>query len=78
MCLYKGEAVKPDEVSQEPRVRFVLKGSGRKAGDRMRVSAQLIGPPTGYHLWVERYAGMTAPGQQQTSTPFPIYVCCWG
>ena len=53
--LYKGKAVKPAEVSQELGVRYVLEGSVRKAGDRVRISAQLIDPATGYHLWAERY-----------------------
>ncbi len=53
--LYKGKAVKPVEVSQELGVRYVLEGSVRKAGDRVRISAQLIDPTTGYHLWAERY-----------------------
>jgi adenylate cyclase len=53
--LYKGKAVKPVEVSRELGVRYVLEGSVRKAGDRVRISAQLIDPPTGYHLWAERY-----------------------
>ncbi len=52
---YKGEAVEPQRVSQELGVRYVLEGSVRKAGDRVRISAQLIDPPTGYHLWAERY-----------------------
>ncbi len=53
--LYKGKAVKPVEVSRELGVRYVLEGSVRKAGDRVRISAQLIDPTTGYHLWAERY-----------------------
>ena len=53
--LYKGKAVKPIEVSQELGVRYVLEGSVRKAADRVRISAQLIDPTTGYHLWAERY-----------------------
>ncbi len=53
--LYKGKAVKPGEVSRELGVRYVLEGSVRKAGDRVRISAQLIDAGTGYHLWAERY-----------------------
>ena len=53
--LYKGKAVEPQRVSQELGVRYVLEGSVRKAGDRVRISAQLIDPTTGYHLWAERY-----------------------
>jgi adenylate cyclase len=53
--LYKGKAVEPQRVSQELGVRYVLEGRVRKAADRVRSSAQLIDPTTGYHLWAERY-----------------------
>ncbi|MDX1513345.1 MAG: adenylate/guanylate cyclase domain-containing protein [Gammaproteobacteria bacterium] len=53
--LYKNQAVKPAEVSRDLGVRYVLEGSVRKAGDRVRISAQLIDAGTGYHLWAERY-----------------------
>ncbi len=52
---YKGKAVKVQEVSRELGVRYVLEGSVRKAGDRVRVTAQLIDGTTGGHLWSERY-----------------------
>jgi adenylate cyclase len=52
---YKGKAVKPDQVSQELRVRYILEGSVRKANGRMRITAQLVDAATGYHLWAERY-----------------------
>jgi adenylate cyclase len=52
---YKGEAVKPAQVSRELGVRYVLEGSVRKAGNRVRITAQLIDATTGYHLWAERY-----------------------
>jgi adenylate cyclase len=52
---YKGKAVKVDQVSQELGVRYVLEGSVRKAGDRMRITAQMVDATTGYHLWAERY-----------------------
>jgi adenylate cyclase len=53
--LYKGRAVKPKQVSEELGVRYVLEGSVRKSGDRVRVTAQLIDATTGGHLWAERY-----------------------
>src|SRR2546427_991662 len=53
--LYKGKAVKPEQVSQELGVRYVLEGSVRKAGDRVRITAQLVEASTGYHRWAERY-----------------------
>ncbi|MBI3304501.1 MAG: tetratricopeptide repeat protein, partial [Deltaproteobacteria bacterium] len=53
--LYKGKAVKPEQVSKELGVRYVLEGSIRKAGNRVRITAQLIDATTGYHLWADRY-----------------------
>ena len=52
---YKGKAIKPEQVSTDLGVRYVLEGSIRKAGARVRISAQLIDAMTGYHLWAERY-----------------------
>jgi adenylate cyclase len=52
---YKGKAVKVQEVSRELGVRFILEGSVRKAGNRVRISAQLVDAITGGHLWAERY-----------------------
>ncbi len=53
--VYKGQAVDVKKVSREQGVRYVLEGSVRKAGNRVRVSAQLIDATTGLHLWAERY-----------------------
>jgi adenylate cyclase len=55
VCLYKGKAVKPEQVSKELGVRYMVEGSVRKAGSRVRIAAQLIDATTGYHLWAERY-----------------------
>jgi adenylate cyclase len=52
---YKSQAVDVKQVSQEQGVRYVLEGSVRKAGGRVRVTAQLIDATTGHHLWAERY-----------------------
>jgi adenylate cyclase len=52
---YKGKAIKPERVSADLGVRYVLEGSIRKAGTRVRITAQLIDATTGYHLWAERY-----------------------
>jgi adenylate cyclase len=52
---YKGRPVKVQQVREELGVRYVLEGSVRKAGDRVRITAQLIDATTGYHLWSERY-----------------------
>ncbi|MBI3800705.1 MAG: tetratricopeptide repeat protein [Deltaproteobacteria bacterium] len=53
--LYKGKILKPSQVNQELGVRYMLEGSVRKSGNRVRISAQLIDTTTGYHLWAERY-----------------------
>jgi adenylate cyclase len=53
--LYKGKAIKPEQISQALGVRYVLEGSVRKAGNRVRITAQLIDTTTRYHLWAERY-----------------------
>ena len=52
---YKGKPVKVKQVSEELGVRYVLEGSVRKAGDKVRITAQLIDALTGHHLWGERY-----------------------
>jgi TolB-like protein/Flp pilus assembly protein TadD len=52
---YKGKAVKIEEVGRELGVRYVLEGSVRRAGDRVRITAQLVDAETGGHLWAERY-----------------------
>ena len=52
---YKGTATRPQLVCEELDVRYVLEGSVRKAGARVRITAQLIDGETGGHLWAERY-----------------------
>jgi serine/threonine protein kinase/tetratricopeptide (TPR) repeat protein len=52
---YRGTAVDPARVASELGVRAVLEGSVRRAGDRVRISAQLINGSDGFHLWAERY-----------------------
>jgi len=52
---YKGKPVKVKQVSEELGVKYVLEGSIQKAGDRLRVNAQLIDALNGHHLWAERY-----------------------
>ena len=52
---YKGKPVKVKQVSEELGVKYVLEGSVQKAGDRLRVTGQLIDALEGRHLWAERY-----------------------
>jgi len=52
---YKGRAVDVKQVGRELGVRYVLEGGLRKAGNRIRVTAQLVEAETGKHVWAERY-----------------------
>jgi TolB-like protein len=54
---YKGRAVDVKEVGRELGVRYVLEGSVRKAGQRVRITGQLIDAITGTHLWADRFDG---------------------
>ncbi len=53
--VYKGKAVKIQDVARELDVQYVVEGSVRKAGGRVRISVQLIDAETGQHVWAERY-----------------------
>ena len=53
--VYKNRAVDVKQVARELGVRYVLEGSVRRAGKRLRISAQLIDAVTGGHHWAERY-----------------------
>ena len=52
---YKGSPVRIEEVARDLGVRYVVEGSVRRLGDRIRVNAQLIEGSTGHHIWAERY-----------------------
>jgi len=54
---YKGRAVDVKEVAREWTVPYVLEGSVRKSGNRVRVAGQLIDTATGAHIWAERFDG---------------------
>jgi TolB-like protein/class 3 adenylate cyclase/Flp pilus assembly protein TadD len=54
---YKGKAVDVKRVARELGVRYVLEGSVRKSGNRVRITAQLIDAGTGNHIWADRYDG---------------------
>ena len=53
--VFKGKAVDLKEVGRRLGVQYVVEGSTRRMGDRVRVTAQLIEAATGRHLWAERY-----------------------
>ena len=54
---YKGRAVDVKQVGRELGVRYVLEGSVRKGGNRLRITAQLVEAESGNHVWAERYDG---------------------
>lgn len=54
---YKGRAVDVKQIGRELGVRYVLEGSVRKAGSKVRIAGQLIDTSTGTHLWADRFEG---------------------
>jgi TolB-like protein len=54
---YKGKATDVRQVARELGVRYVLEGSVRKAGNRVRIASQLINSATGAHIWADRFDG---------------------
>jgi adenylate cyclase len=54
---YKGQSVDVKQVGRELGVRYVLEGSVRKAGTRVRITGQLVDALTGTHLWADRFDG---------------------
>jgi TolB-like protein/Tfp pilus assembly protein PilF len=54
---YKGRAVDVKQVGRELGVRYILEGSVRKAGEKVRITGQLIDTSTGGHLWADRFDG---------------------
>jgi adenylate cyclase len=57
--IYKGKSVDVKQVGRDLGVRYVLEGSVRKAGNRVRITGQLIDTSTGAHLWADRFDGAT-------------------
>lgn len=55
--VYKGRAIDIRQVGRELGVRYVLEGSLRKAGGRLRITGQLVDGATGAHIWADRYDG---------------------
>ena len=58
--VYKGRATDTRQIGRELGVRYVLNGSVRRAGDQVRISAQLIDAETGAQLWAEKFGGIVA------------------
>jgi len=56
--VYKGRAVDIKQVGRELGVRYVLEGSVRRSGNRVRITGQLISSETGSHLWADRFDGL--------------------
>jgi TolB-like protein/DNA-binding SARP family transcriptional activator len=54
---YKGQGADPKEIGQALGVRYLLQGSVRKAGGRVRITGQLVDGASGVHLWAERFEG---------------------
>jgi adenylate cyclase len=55
---YKGQTLKSEQIGRELGARYVVEGSVRKAGNRVRITAQLADASSDYHLWAERYDGL--------------------
>jgi adenylate cyclase len=55
---YKGKPVPVGQVAEELGVRYVLEGSVRRAGEKIRVNAQLVDATKGFHVWAEKYDGI--------------------
>jgi len=58
--MYKGKSVDVKRAARELGVRYILEGSVRKGGNRVRITAQLIDAATGNHIWADRYDGELA------------------
>jgi adenylate cyclase len=54
---YKDTVIDPERVARELGVRYLLEGSVRRVGERVRINAQLIDATTSGHVWAERYDG---------------------
>jgi TolB-like protein/Tfp pilus assembly protein PilF len=55
--IYKGKAIDVKQIGRDLGVRYLLEGSVRKSGNRLRITGQLIDASTGAHLWAERFDG---------------------
>jgi TolB-like protein len=68
---YKGRAVDVKQVGRDLGVRYVLEGSVRKAGNRVRIAGQLIDAETGTHLWADHFDGALEDRSSGPSTNQP-------
>jgi len=59
--VYKGQAINVKQVGRELGVRYIVEGSVRRAGGRVRITAQLIEAGTGSHIWADRFDGSLVP-----------------
>jgi TolB-like protein/class 3 adenylate cyclase len=57
---YKGREMKVQQVAEDLGVRYVVEGSVRRAGDKVRINVQVIDALSGHHIWAERYDGARA------------------
>jgi adenylate cyclase len=74
---YKGRAVDVKQVGRELGVRYVLEGSVRKAGNRIRVTAQLVEAEAGNHVWADRYdRNLTDIFASQDEITLLVCGCC--
>src|SRR5690349_5215092 len=79
---YKGHAVDVRRVGRELAVRYVLEGSVRKAGSRVRITGQLVEAAAGAHLWSDRFEGALEDvfdlQDQMTARVVEILACLTG
>jgi TolB-like protein len=69
---YKGQAIDVKQVGRELGVRYVLEGSVRKAGGRVRITAQLIDATSGAHLWADRFHSLEDVFELQDKVAFSV------
>ena len=70
---YKGQAIDVKRVGRDLGVRYVLEGSVRKAGNRVRITGELIDAATGTHLWADRFDGLLGEQSANRGKMVPLY-----
>ena len=72
----KGKPIDVKRIGRELGVRYVLEGSVRRSGERVRVNAQLIDAETGGHLWADRLIGRSLTSSRfRTPSPSSLQAC---